>query len=157
MPHVRETTNLATGLRGVINMYGVYQTYYESQTLSQESESNIAWIGSLQGGLLLIVCFFAGPVYDSGYFNTLIYTGAILNVVGMMMTSICRDYWQTVLAQGVAVGVGSGLLYLPGASVISQYFEKKRALAFGIASLGSNVGTFRNPKPRRRLLFTYCF
>ena len=133
-------------------MYGVYQTYYESQKLGQESESNIAWIGSLQGGLLLIVCFFAGPVYDAGYFKTLIYTGAILNVVGMMMTSICKNYWQTVLAQGVAVGVGSGLLYLPGASVISQYFEKKRALAFGIAAVGSNVGRLRNQNPRRRPL-----
>ena len=133
-------------------MYGVYQTFYESQTLSHESESNIAWIGSLQGGLLLIVCFFAGPVYDAGYFNALIYTGAILNVVGMMMTSICKSYWQTVLAQGVAVGVGSGLLYLPGASIISQYFEKKRALAFGIASVGSNIGTLRDQNLRRRLL-----
>ena len=138
-------------------MYGVYQTYYESQKLGQESESNIAWIGSLQGGLLLIVCFFAGPVYDAGYFKTLICTGAILNVVGMMMTSICKNYWQTVLAQGVAVGVGSGLLYLPGASVISQYFEKKRALAFGIAAVGSNVGTLRSQKPRGRLLFRYYF
>ena len=138
-------------------MYGVYQTFYESQTLSHESESNIAWIGSLQGGLLLIVCFFAGPVYDAGYFNALIYTGAILNVVGMMMTSICRTYWQAVLAQGVAVGVGSGLLYLPGASIISQYFEKKRALAFGIASVGGCVGTSRNQEARRHLLVSYPF
>ena len=108
--------------------------------LSNESESNIAWIGSLQGGLLLIVCSFAGPIYDAGYFNSLVYSGAVLNIVGMMMTSICEKYWQLILAQGVAVGIGSGLLYLPGASVVSQYFEKKRALAFGIASVGSNIG-----------------
>ena len=85
-------------------------------------------------------------MYDAGYFHALIYTGAILNVVGLMLTSICKTYWQAVLAQGVAVGIGSGLLYLPGASVISQYFEKKRALAFGIAALGSSVGTLRKPK-----------
>ena len=121
-------------------MYGVYQTYYQSHKLSNESESNIAWIGSLQGGLLLIICFFAGPIYDVGYFNGLMYTGAVLVVVGMMMTSICKNYWQILLAQGVAVGIGSGLLYLPGASVISQYFEKKRTFAFGIASVGSNIG-----------------
>ncbi|MCJ1458462.1 hypothetical protein MMC28_008835 [Mycoblastus sanguinarius] len=136
---------------GVINMYGVYQTYYQSHKLSNESESNIAWIGSLQGGLLLIICFFAGPIYDVGYFNGLMYTGAVLVVVGMMMTSICKNYWQILLAQGVAVGIGSGLLYLPGASVISQYFEKKRTFAFGIASVGSNIGGIIYPVVFRQL------
>ena len=125
-------------------MYGVYQTYYQTHILSEESESNIAWIGSLQGGMLLIVCFFAGPIYDAGYFNSLVSTGAILNVIGMMITSICQSYWQIILAQGVLVGIGSGLLYLPGASVISQHFKENRALAFGIASVGSNIGRFRN-------------
>ncbi|KAL8768302.1 MAG: hypothetical protein Q9209_005441 [Squamulea sp. 1 TL-2023] len=45
---------------GVINMYGVFQTYYESHTLRDESHSNIAWIGSLQSALLLITCIFFG-------------------------------------------------------------------------------------------------
>lgn len=77
---------------GVINMYGVYQTYYQSHLLRHKSSSEIAWIGSLQGGLLFIVAFIAGPIADIGYFNGLIYLGALLNVTGMMLTSICTKY-----------------------------------------------------------------
>ena len=124
-------------------MYGVYQTYYQSHLLSHKSSSEIAWIGSLQGGLLFIVAFLTGPLSDIGYFNSLIYVGAFLNVTGMMLTSICTKYGQIFVTQGLMVGVGSGLLYLPGASIISQYFKKRSAFAFGVASLGSSVGRSR--------------
>lgn len=133
--------------RGVINMYGVFQTYYTKHLLQHESELKIAWIGSVQGALLLFVCFFMGPVYDAGYSTALIYLGAPCTVLGMMMTSFCTEYWQLLLAQGFVVGVGTGLIYLPGVSIISQYFKRRRALAFGIASLGSSTGTFASLPP----------
>ena len=104
-------------------------------------ESNIAWIGSLQGGLTFIISFVSGPICDTGYFNGLIYVGAFLNIAGMMLTNICFKYWQILLAQGLTVGLGSGLLYLPGVSIISQYFKDNSAFAFGVASVGSSIGT----------------
>ena len=121
-------------------MYGVFQSYYSANTLRHSSDSDIAWIGAIQGSLLLIVSFATGPVYDAGYMRGLLCVGSLLTVLGLLMTSICKSYWQFLLAQGVAVGVGSGLLYLPGASIISQYFKKRSSLAFGIASLGSSIG-----------------
>ena len=127
--------------RGVINMYGVFQTYYTSELLQHESQSKIAWIGSLQSGLLTIVCFFVGPIYDAGYSTVLVWVGTVLTVGGMMITSICTNHWQLLLAQGFAVGIGSGLLYLPGVSIIAQYFKKRRAFAFGVAASGSSIGT----------------
>ena len=39
-------------------------------------------------------------------------------------------------------GVGFGLMYLCTYVMIGHYFEKYRALATGIASCGSGVGTF---------------
>ena len=125
-------------------MYGVFQTYYESHTLSDRSQSDIAWIGSLQSGLLLIVCLFVGPVYDAGYTTLLLYVGTTVTVLGMMMASLCSEYWQLLLAQGFAVGIGSGCLYSPAASIISQYFSKRKGVAFGISALGSSVGRSPN-------------
>ena len=46
-------------------------------------------------------------------------------VVGMMISSFCSQYWQLLLTEGLAVGVGAGCLYLPGVSIISQYFKKE--------------------------------
>ena len=40
------------------------------------------------------------------------------------------------------LGVGFGLMYLSAYVMIGHYFEKYRALATGIASCGSGIGTF---------------
>jgi len=39
-------------------------------------------------------------------------------------------------------GVGFGFMYLPSIVMVSFYFDKRRALATGIAVCGSGVGTF---------------
>lgn len=38
-------------------------------------------------------------------------------------------------------GIGFGLVYLPSILIVNQYFEKRRALAMGIAVCGSGIGT----------------
>ena len=38
--------------------------------------------------------------------------------------------------------MGFGLMYLPSIVIVGYYFDKKRALATGIAVCGSGIGTF---------------
>ncbi|KAI0473466.1 major facilitator superfamily domain-containing protein [Xylariaceae sp. FL0804] len=122
---------------GVINSFGVFQTYYETQLLRGRSSSDISWIGSLQGSLLTLLGIISGPLYDAGYIFTLTATGTFLIVFGMFMTSLCTEYWQVVLAQGLCVGGGAGLAFTPSAAVLSQYFARRRSIALGIQSVGS--------------------
>lgn len=56
------------------------------------------------------------------------------------MVSLCKQFWQVMLAQAIGLGIGIGLMFLPIVSVVSQYFFKRRALAIGIATTGSSVG-----------------
>ena len=70
----------------------------------------------------------------------LLWSGTLLTVLGLMMTSLSTRFWHFLLAQGLSIGVGNGLLYLPDASIISQYFARRKAFAFGLASLGSSFG-----------------
>ena len=86
------------------------------------------------------VSIVAGPIYDAGYTRTLLFCGTFLTVLGMMMTSISKTYWEFMLAQGVTVGIGCGLLFLPSVVIMSQYFTTKMAFATGIASTGSSLG-----------------
>ncbi len=58
----------------------------------------------------------------------------------MFMTSLCSRYWQVLLAQGICVGLGSGLLGLTSAAVIPLYFSSRRMVATGIAATGSSLG-----------------
>ena len=57
-----------------------------------------------------------------------------------MMTSICKEYYQFILAQGALGGLSSGFLFTPATSVISHYFMKKRGAALGLAVVGSSIG-----------------
>ena len=79
----------------------------------------------------------SGPLYDAGYFRELIIAGMALIVFGMFMTSLCTQYWQVLLAQGITMGIGMGLSFLPSAAILAQYFHKRRALVLGISSSGS--------------------
>jgi MFS family permease len=56
------------------------------------------------------------------------------------MTSLCEEYWQFMLAQGLLLGIGMGGLMFPAMGAIPQYFDKKRAAALGLAIAGSSVG-----------------
>ncbi|KAL2755713.1 hypothetical protein ACRALDRAFT_1064259 [Sodiomyces alcalophilus JCM 7366] len=53
------------------------------------------------------------------------------------MTSLATEYYHLVLAQGVCIGLGCGLTFLPSTAILSQYFRKRRALVIGLASTGS--------------------
>jgi MFS family permease len=137
-------------VRGIVNSFGVYQTYYESN-LPQVSSSDISWIGSLQAFLLLIIGVITGPLYDAGYFRPLVFVGSFLVVFGMMMTSLCTAYWQAILAQGICVGIGSGCLFIPSVAIVSTYFSTKKSLATGIAASGSSIAGIIYPIVFHRL------
>lgn len=122
---------------GLVNTFGVYQTYYETTLLPSSSSSAISWIGSLQASLLMLVGVVAGPLYDAGYFRHLLISGLFLIVFGQFMTSLGTQYWQLLLAQGICVGVGMGFIMLPSTAILSQYFTTKRAFVIGISSSGS--------------------
>ncbi|TDZ45991.1 Aspyridones efflux protein apdF [Colletotrichum trifolii] len=122
---------------GLVNTFGVYQTYYE-ETLDA-TPSAISWIGSLQGALLMMVGPISGPLYDAGYFRQLIWVGLFLILLGQFMTSLCTTYWQVLLAQGVCIGLGCGLTFLPSTAILSQYFLKRRSFVMGIAATGSPI------------------
>lgn len=57
-----------------------------------------------------------------------------------MLTSVCTEYYQFLLAQGVLGGFSLGMLFTPSISIIGHYFHKRRDLAIGISSAGSPLG-----------------
>lgn len=131
---------LTHGGRGIINSFGAYQEYYSSGLLDNSSASSISWIGTTQGFLMEAMGLFIGPVFDSGYFHSLVYTGSLLVVIGTMVLSVCTNYWQVFLAQGLCVGIGTGMVFVPSVSVVTTAFSRRRAIAIGIVSSASSLG-----------------
>lgn len=108
--------------------------------------ASIAWIGSIQLFFTTVGCLPAGILLDRGYLKSLIAVGTVLEVVGLISTSFFKSFWAILFAQGVCMGIGSGLLAIIPVIVVAMFFEKKRMLATGLASTGASVGKqFRLP------------
>ncbi len=63
------------------------------------------------------------------------------------MLSLASEYYQVLLAQGVCVGIGSAMLYVPSISLVASRFERRRALAVFVATSGTAVGPSSPPSP----------
>ncbi|KAI4200556.1 MAG: hypothetical protein LQ346_002355 [Caloplaca aetnensis] len=135
---------------GYINSFGVFQTYYV--TALGHPPSDISWIGSVQIFLLFFVGTFSGRATDYGLFRTTFVLGSFFQLVGVFMTSLSTKYWQIFLSQGIATGLGNGLLFCPCLAILSTYFSSKRALAIGIGASGSATGGLVFPVIVQQLL-----
>jgi MFS family permease len=120
--------------------FGAFQAYYREVLLKSNSQSSISWIGTVQAFLLIFFGVMSGPLFDLGYFRSMLLVGNFLVVFGIMMLSLSTTYWQVFLSQGVCMGLGAGLLYIPSLALVGIWFSKKRALAMGIVMSGIAVG-----------------
>lgn len=87
----------------------------------------------------------SGPLFDYGYYRTMLFVGNFLVVLGIMMLSLCTTYYQVFLAQGICMGLGAGLLYIPSIALVSVFFKRKRSVAMGIVTSGIAVGKLSMP------------
>ncbi|KAJ5092761.1 hypothetical protein N7456_008622, partial [Penicillium angulare] len=125
---------------GIVVTFGDYQSFYESGELFTQTSSNISWIGSIQAFLVFATGAVAGPIFDRGHLKPLLVIGTFCLVFGHMMLSLCKEYWQALLAQGFMVGIGAGCLFVPSLAVMQPYFSRHLGLAIGIAATGSSLG-----------------
>ncbi|CEI66602.1 hypothetical protein FVEN_g10200 [Fusarium venenatum] len=135
---------------GYNSSFGVFQTYYTNHLPNPANQ--IIWIGSVQIAALFFIGTFAGRLTDAGYFRATFAAGSVLTLLGVFMTSLSHTFWQLLLAQGLCTGLGNGLMFTPSLAVVSTYFKRRRALAFGIVSTGSPVGGLIFPSMARQLL-----
>ncbi|CAN9268346.1 unnamed protein product [Alternaria sp. RS040] len=87
--------------------YGAFQTYYRTTLLPSSSPSAISWIGTVQAWLLIVIGVLSGPLFDLGYFRSMLLVGNVLVVLGIMMLSLSTKYWQVFLSQGLC-----GVIYI---------------------------------------------
>lgn len=142
---------------GLTNAFGVFNTYYTNIKFPHEKPAIVSLIGSIQPFVLIFFGFLAGPLWDAGYCKSLIISGTAIIAFGYFMVSICDAYWQVMLAQGVLIGFGSALLYLPAVAIIPQYFTRRKALANGFAASGSAFAGVIYPIAFRQLLQRLSF
>lgn len=94
----------------------------------------------------------SGPLFDRGFFRTILVVADLLLVVALMLLSVATEYYQIMLCQGILIGICMGLLYIPSVALIPLYFKKHRGLALGLATAGGSLGGVLYPIVFRRLI-----
>ena len=89
---------------------------------------------------VLFVGACTGPIFDRGHLRLLLLIGSFGVVFGFMMLSLCKEFWQALLAQGFCIGLGGGMLFVPSVAILPTYFSTKIGLAIGLAAAGSSMG-----------------
>ncbi|KAH9924765.1 major facilitator superfamily domain-containing protein [Fomitopsis serialis] len=128
---------------GTGNVWGIYQDAYTTRSDSRFLDVSLFKIGFV-GGTAVGFGFAVGPfgnilVAKFGI-RAPILLGVLMMTVALMLASIATKYWELLLSQGIMFGIGSSLAYIPAIGLPSQWFDKRRGLATGIASSGSGIG-----------------
>jgi MFS family permease len=71
--------------------------------------------------------------------------GIILMAAGLLGAASARSYVPLVLCYGLAVGFGSGAIYVPLLGLIQRWFYRQRGHASGLATTGVGIGTLTFP------------
>ena len=93
--------------------------------LSSETHSYHLMIG---GSILMVFCIFMISVTKpEQYYQACIFTSPT-------STDLTNIPPKLFLSQGLGIGIAVGITYIPSIGIISHYFQRRRALALGIAT-----------------------
>lgn len=87
----------------------------------------------------------AGRASDKWGPRPLLFLACAAMVLGLFLTSLVDRIWLGYLTYGVGIGVGAACGYVPLVSQVSGWFERRRAVALGVAVSGIGVGTLFGP------------
>ena len=137
---------------GWVNSLGVFQSYYEENLLSDYSPSTIAWIASVQQCLIYGAGIVVGKIFDGYGPRWLLIIGGLMQVFGLMMTSISTKYYQIFLAQSIFSAIGASFILYAMLGALATWWKVRRATAYGIATTGSSLGGIIFPVMVNRLV-----
>ncbi|KAJ5118421.1 hypothetical protein N7448_010128 [Penicillium atrosanguineum] len=126
---------------GFLNSFGVFEEYYASDQLSTNSQSTIAWLGATAIFFLFSISVISGIILDKFGPKIMCWAGAIGTVFSIMMTSLCQEFYQFLLAQGILLGISMALVTWPMLALVGKWINaENRGAALGIVLAGSSLG-----------------
>jgi len=127
-------------LDGIAYVFGVFleplMAYYEVDNATMSA------VGSVLSGTIQLVGPFVALLVNVFGTRIVCIAGAVVSALGFFLATFSPNVFVLMLLFGVLAGTGLGLMYVPAVVAVGYYFDKRRALATGIAVCGSGAGTF---------------
>jgi MFS family permease len=87
----------------------------------------------------------SGPLADRFGPRRVVLAGGAALGGGLLLTSFVNQLWAGYITYGLGVGIGVACGYVPMVAAVGGWFERRRALAVGIAVTGIGLGTLAVP------------
>ncbi|ORY38433.1 MFS general substrate transporter [Rhizoclosmatium globosum] len=126
-------------LFGIVYSFGIFNAHYLSEGIGTSFQ--VSLIGSLSTVFIPGLGILSGKLANRFGFQRMILIGSLVLSSGLFISSFTTNSLPLlVIFQGAMFGIGASLVYFPALNLPSQYFQKRRALAIGIASSGTGIG-----------------
>ncbi len=126
-------------LYGIHFSFGVFFKSIESEFgLTRAATSAILSANMILAGLW---SFFAGWALDRYGPRLVVMFMGLFTGLSLVLTSQATAVWHLFFTYSLLLGMGTGALYVVPMSAVSRWFDRKRGLALGLASLGIGLGT----------------
>ncbi|OAD60184.1 Monocarboxylate transporter 9 [Eufriesea mexicana] len=129
---------------GLMKSYGVL--YVEVMETFKDSTASVAsWIPAILSCLCLALAPVTSMLCQKYSCRAVVFVGGLFCALGLTISYFATSLIHLFFTFGVLTGIGGGLSTTPGIILVSQYFDKHRALANGICVSGTAAGSFVFP------------
>ncbi|MFC1904111.1 MFS transporter [Chloroflexota bacterium] len=123
---------------GVRNSFGVFFKSIESDFgLTRALTSAVFSTQMLFGGIFSVL---SGWAFDRYGPRIILLLMGLSAGFGLLLTSQASSSWQLFLTYSLLLAMGTGPIWIVPMSTVSRWFDKRRGLAMGIATLGVGLG-----------------
>lgn len=109
------------------------------------SRGAVSVVFSVAGFLYFGLGIVSGPAADRWGARPVAIAGMVVLALGLAAAAYARSLVEVMLAYGLGVGLGVGLSYVPAIAAVQRWFQRRRAMASGIAVSGIGIGTLAMP------------
>ncbi|XP_042198310.1 monocarboxylate transporter 7 isoform X2 [Callorhinchus milii] len=125
---------------GIIKMFGVFFT--DLMSYFEESNSRVSWIVSISVFVMTFTSPLSTVLINRFGHRPVVMLGGLLTSLGMVTASFASRIEELYIGIGIVSGLGCSFSFLPGVTILSQYFEKRRSLILALASTGECFAVF---------------
>ncbi|XP_019968240.1 monocarboxylate transporter 12-B [Paralichthys olivaceus] len=126
--------------RAVTRCISIFFAEFQAHFGADYSET--AWIHSLVDCTTMLGAPVGSLVGNRWSCRGTVMLGGLISSCGLLLSSFTSSLELLYVFMGVLTGLGFALCYTPAIAMVGCYFQRRKALAYGVAMSGSGIGTF---------------